>query len=175
MSAGAGNEPLRRVTASTKKQLLSFAEGVYLVTITGRTIDDLQHQATADRLGLARSFLGTGDKLMRTRPPQFRSAISRYYYAMYHGLRAVVFFVYGGDDQEKHAVLPGHIPSDFPDNDVWGNALKDARVYRNAADYDPYDIDGTSWRLIARGLSVEASQLLRVSEKYLRQRGCTYL
>lgn len=86
------HQVLRRIAEASRVQLVAYKEGVYLTTTSGWSIDDLRHEATSDRMELARHFLGIGDKLLRTRPAQHRSAISRYYYCMYHALRAVVFF-----------------------------------------------------------------------------------
>ncbi len=43
---------------------------------------------------------------MRGRPPMRRVAVGRYYYAMYHAMRAVVYFRTPGDDHEQHSDLP---------------------------------------------------------------------
>ncbi len=85
------------------------------------------------------------DRLMRARPPMCRVAVGRYYYGMYHAMRAVVYFHVTGDDHEQHSVLPRSMPADFPDADFWKNALKDARLRRNEADYDPYPMSDVSF------------------------------
>lgn len=94
---------------------------------------------------------------------------------MYHSARAVVYFSHGGDDFEKHADLPGRVPSDFTDSDLWRNALKDARSHRNDADYDPYPSDPRSWRAIAGHLGTNAVDLLAEAEQYLKRKGCVYV
>ena len=95
-------QALLRVSKADKKTLGLMAEGVYLSTSTARALLDLQEQTCVDRLTLARELLGAADKLTRSRPAQYRSAISRYYYAMYHAMRAVVYYAYGGDDHNEH-------------------------------------------------------------------------
>ncbi|MFD3821594.1 HEPN domain-containing protein [Streptomyces sp. NPDC058625] len=136
---------------------------------------DLQHQSCADRIRLAKTFLNSADRLMKVRPPEYRSAISRYYYSMYHALRAVVYFHEGGDDKESHSTLPGAVPNDFTNSAIWQNALKDARARRNEADYDPYPINPEDWRNVARDLQSKAPTLLTLAESYLKQKGCNHL
>ncbi|MEV8420029.1 HEPN domain-containing protein [Streptomyces niveus] len=129
----------------------------------------------ADRIALAEDFLTTADRLMRSRPPEFRSAISRYYYSMYHAFRAVAYFNEGGDDKESHSALPGAVPRDFPDSAIWQNELKDARSRRNAADYDPYPILPAAWRDVAKDLQSKTPTLLALAGSYLKKRGCKHL
>ena len=168
-------QALLRVSKFDKSTIVLLGEGVHLTTSTSRTIRDLQDQVCADRLALATELLATGDKLLRSRPPQYRSAISRYYYCMYHSARAVVYFSHGGDDFEKHSDLPGRVPTDFKDSTLWRNALKDARSYRNDADYDPYPASPQTWRAIALHLSANASGLLSEAKAYLKRKGCGYV
>lgn len=127
------HQVLRRIAEANKIQLGNYKEGIYLTKTSGWSVDDLRHEATSDRMKLARHFLDAGDKLFRARPTQHRSAISRYYYCMYHTLRAVAFFHHEGDDHESHSTLPSHVPKDFPNGSSWSNALKSARENRNSA------------------------------------------
>ncbi|MEU9965131.1 HEPN domain-containing protein [Streptomyces malaysiensis] len=145
---------------------------MHLTHSTARSITDLQQQACLDRIELAKNFLIAGDKLMKARPALYRSAVSRYYYAMYHAARAVAYFYHGGDDHESHSKLPKAIPGDFADSAVWQNQLKDARSRRNEADYDPYPTDTHSWRRVAKDLQVKAPSLLSLADTYLKQKGC---
>ena len=96
------------MTAASKDQLAFYKEGVYLTATSGLSLEDLRHEATADRLRLAEHFLDSADRMMRTRPPQHRNAISRYYYSIYHVLRAVVYFSHEGADHEAPATLPAN-------------------------------------------------------------------
>jgi len=166
---------LLRISKLDKKTIVLLAEGVHLTSSTSRSIDDLRQQACSDRLVLARGLLATGNKLLRVRPPQYRSAISRYYYCMYHSVRAVVYFVHGGDDYQPHSELPAQLPVDFVDSALWINALKDARSHRNDADYDPYPSSLASWRVVAADLAANAQSLLTESEQYLKRKGCAYV
>ncbi|WP_080043315.1 HEPN domain-containing protein [[Actinomadura] parvosata] len=168
-------DALLRISKADKKTLGLFIEGVGLISRTARPIDELKQQACADRLKLATRFLDSGNKLLKMRPAEYRSAISRFYYAMYHAARAVVYFSHGGDDHESHSKLPTMLPNDFIDAALWGNALKDARNHRNAADYDPYPLNSKSLRLVALDLAAEAPRFLTQSRQYLHSKGCGYL
>ncbi len=175
MALGAAEAALLRVSKGDRRLLSALEEGVYLTSITARTIADLRQQAVADRLQLAEHFHATANKLLRTRPPQPRSAVSRYYYAMYHATRAIVFFVHGGDDHEKHSNLPGQMPPDFVDAAIWQNNLKDARGRRNEADYDPYPLAAASFLPAARDLQGRSADLLIAARAYLKTKGCAHL
>jgi uncharacterized protein (UPF0332 family) len=107
----------------------------------------------------------------RARPADWRTAISRAYYCLYHIFRAVVFYSSGGDDHEKHPELPKHIPADFPDSANWSNKLKSARLERNKADYEPQATTAESGKEIMRSLIVDAEGLLPIARQYLRDRG----
>src|SRR5262249_27574992 len=102
VSYGQHEAALLRVSKLAKRDIGLLKMGVYLHTSQARSLEDLRHQVTADQLRLAKEVLGTADKLLRSRPAQYRSAISRYYYSMYHAMRAVVYFAHGGDDHQKH-------------------------------------------------------------------------
>jgi uncharacterized protein (UPF0332 family) len=168
-------QALLRVCKADKKTLNLFAEGIYLEGLTARTLRELQDQVSADRLRLATGLLHAGDRLVRSRPPHYRSAVSRYYYCMYHAVRAVVYYVHGGDDYDAHSALPSQIPPDFVDSALWQNSLKDGRAHRNDADYDAYPVNRSVWRGVATDMGVQATQLLSLSEQYLRGKGCGYI
>jgi uncharacterized protein (UPF0332 family) len=150
-------------------------EGAHILLVTARPLEDLRHQAASDRLGLAQLFHEAGDKALRSRPPQFRTAISRYYYCMYHAMRAVVYFVNRGDDHDEHSVLPAKTPRDFSNAAVWQNRLKDARAQRNEADYDPYPQQEFEFSANARALRQTSDDLLLEAYSYLRAKGCQYV
>ncbi len=63
-SAASQEASLLRVSKVNKKTFDSFAEGVHLITVTGRQLVDLKHQACADRISLASDFLLAGDKFL---------------------------------------------------------------------------------------------------------------
>lgn len=113
--------------------------------------------------------------MLRVAPPMYRDALSRYYYSMYHAMRAVVFFVEDGDDFQGHSKLPGKTPDDFPQATLWQNALKDARTKRNAADYDPYPKSDRAHRPGASELQEKAQELEAISRAYLLNLGCKHL
>jgi len=166
---------LLRLSKSNQKQLKAFRDGVYITSTTGRSLDDLRDQATSDRLDFAEACLSVGNKLMRTRPIEYRAAIGRFYYAMYHAMRATVFYANDGDDYQRHETLPQHTPSDFPSNAVWENRLKNARGYRNDADYDPYPIAAVDFSVAAKDLQGHAHTLLLIVRTYLRAKGCGHV
>src|ERR1044071_3277498 len=98
----------------------------------------LVRQATSDRLQLAGAHLRAGDNLLFA--ANYRSAISRYYYAMYHAARAITYAAHQGDDHERHSILPRNLPANWntaPSREI---ELTDARFLRNQADYDCYPI-----------------------------------
>lgn len=175
MSLGPSDQRLLRVSESKKQELNAFKAGVHLEHASGRSIDDLLAQASADRLRLAEASLRDADRAMRSRPPMRRVAVGRYYYAMYHAIRSVVFFRTPGDDHEQHSELPGRMPADFPRADHWKNELKDARLRRNEADYDPYPVFDVSFRDPASHLKVEARVLVTEARNYLHTKGCAHL
>lgn len=105
----------------------------------------------------------------------FRVATGRYYYAMYHAMRAVVYFQSSGDDHEQHSQLAGKTPADFPNGAYWQNELKDARLRRNEADYNPYPATDRDFINTARHMRREAHSLLSDANTYLHANGCGYL
>jgi hypothetical protein len=91
---------------------------------------------------------------------------------MYHAFRATVFFVHGGDDHEEHSKLPSGIPPDFPGRANWENDLKNARLDRNRADYDPYPKNDLMFKPTATQLIKKAEDLLPIVRSYLKTKGC---
>jgi uncharacterized protein (UPF0332 family) len=164
---------LLRVSLATTELIGSWNEGISLAKDSGRSVQQLLDKVATDRwrfAALQRSHAGT---LMKQTPPLYRSAISRYYYAMYHAMRACVFLAYPGDDCQEHSKLPSNIPNDFdPAGIDWQNKLKDARLARNRADYEPYPNKNAAWRGTALAIESDAIHLLRIARTYLRKRGC---
>lgn len=163
---------LRKIATATRREHADFDLGVWLASTSARSLDDLREQAVVDRLTFAYDFLATANKLYSSRPQQNRSAISRYYYSMYHALRAAAFYSHRGDDYESHSSLPSKLPDDFPAKQYWANSLKSARENRNSADYDPYPVKGITWRTMATDLRGEAPRVLTAVEQYLKSKGC---
>jgi uncharacterized protein (UPF0332 family) len=119
-------------------------------------LEAARKQVVADRFRLAADHLRAADHLLRDE--QFRSAIGRYYYAMYHAARGTVFGSFGGDDYEKHSTLPKHLPLDLDPGKTMEEELNDARLLRNEADYDVYPT--SAWRSDAISLSIQATSFV---------------
>ena len=164
---------LLRVGKATHQLLQDWTEGVSLYRDSGLPIESLALRVASDRWVLAAAQRRDGNKLLGLSQPACRCSVSRYYYAMYHCMRAAAYVYHGGDDYQAHSKLPQHVPKDFPDCDDWANRLKNARLTRNAADYDPYPKSDKAWRRRASEIKSDADALLRVTREYLRERGCT--
>ncbi|MFE7302585.1 HEPN domain-containing protein [Streptomyces sp. NPDC057579] len=132
-------------------------------------VAQLMQQVVVDRLLLAGEHLRAGDHLLFS--AQYRSAISRHYYAMYHAARSVVFAENRGDDYERHNVLPRNLPSNLPDQAARENELTDARLLRNQADYDAYPLNEIEWENDARTLAVTAANFLQSCESFASTKG----
>lgn len=126
-------------------------------------------QVASDRLQLAGEHLRAGDQLIFAL--QFRSAISRHYYGMYHAARSIVFAEIQGDDYQKHADLPSHLPPGLPNVSVREQQLVDARLLRNEADYDPYPSMLSDWEADARKLAVTAADFVQACEDFALTNG----
>ncbi|GAA1754525.1 hypothetical protein [Luedemannella helvata] len=126
-------------------------------------------QVVSDRLALAGEKLRAGDGLVRNL--EFRSAISRHYYAMYHGARAIVFAVERGDDYERHNELPRHLPVTMNDVRAREVELTEARLLRNQADYDCYPVGQAGWEKDARELASIAATFLGACEDFALTNG----
>ena len=132
-------------------------------------VSDLRKQAVSDRLALAGEHQRFGDQLLLT--ASFRASIGRHYYAMYHSARAITFGEHGGDDFQRHSVLPRNLPAALPDRSTLEVQLTDARLLRNKADYDPYPPHDQDWEADARQLSATASAFVQACETYAIQNG----
>lgn len=173
--APATDRIMLRITQATAQRFVDWGEGVHLFATAGQPLDELREKAVSDRLALAAEFLETAARMQRTRPPHYRDAVSRYYYSMYHAMRAAALYRYRGDDHSSHAELPGKTPADFPDSSLWQNELKNARELRNQADYDPYPAQGSYWKLRALQMGPVATRLVTVVRGYLASKGCRYI
>lgn len=164
------NDRLNRLVRATKEQINYWQEGVSLQTASGRTIPELINKVAADRWHFAYEHRHDANKLLKSKPPLYRSAISRYYYSMYHSMRACVFVSHGGDDYQEHRNLILHIPKDFPQRSSWSNTLKSARDLRNQADYEPYPKSNIAWKSYALNLKKDADLLLSTTRVYLQKK-----
>jgi uncharacterized protein (UPF0332 family) len=113
--------------------------------------------------------MAAGDELLLRL--QFRSSISRHYYAMYHAARAVTFGTIAGDDHERHSVLPRNLPATFDDPPRREAELTSARLLRNLADYDPYPTNHPEWEPDARHLASTASDFLQACDSLAKTNG----
>jgi uncharacterized protein (UPF0332 family) len=163
---------LLRISKAKQNQIIGWKDGVFLGTLFGASMTDLEQMVVADRIALARRLRQRGLRLMRSKPPMHRDAISRFYYSMYHSMRAVVYYANHGDDHERHSELPRHIPADFPNQALWANELTSARETRNASDYDPYPKTEAPWAKDAAVLDNSSRRLLLDVVNYLRTKGC---
>ena len=165
------NNRLIRLTEATNKQINDWKEGISLQNESRRTIPELINKAAADRWYFAYEHRHNANKLLSSKPPLYRSAISRYYYSMYHAMRACVFVSHEGDDHQEHGKLPLHIPGDFPSGANWQNMLRNARVLRNRADYEPYPKSNIAWKQDALDLKQDADLFLSTTRTYLQNKG----
>src|SRR5260370_26308436 len=85
-----------------KSQIDLLKNGVRLVGVAGRPIEDLLRDASAARFKLAKRFLRSSTRLISHKPALHRDVVSRAYYAIYHSARAVSFLTHPGDDYEHH-------------------------------------------------------------------------
>jgi hypothetical protein len=91
---------------------------------------------------------------------------------MYHAARTVSFVFHAGDDHQDHRDLHKGIPDEFPDSERWRNDLKEARLRRNEADYDPYPKPDDEFAAVSKVQLRTATDFLQVAEQYLRGKGC---
>jgi hypothetical protein len=166
------NERLLRVSKASSKEATIWREGIDIASRTGRSLDDLARQAAQDRWMLAHDFRIRASAFSRGTPKRPRDAISRYYYAMYHAMRAAAYMHYGGDEHQEHKNLPSKTPADFPSREFGENRLKDVRELRNRADYDPYPKSSVAWTRLAMGLASDCDRLLSETKSYLVAQGC---
>jgi len=163
---------LIHISKATKLEISNWKEGVSIENDSKLSISELVCFIASDRWQLASDHKGQADLLLQEELRLYRSAISRYYYAMYHAMRACIYIFHGGDDYQEHAKLSQYIPSDFSTSKDWQTVLKDARLTRNRADYDPYPKLNRSWKADAINIKKEADELLIVTRRYLRSKGC---
>lgn len=158
------------LSKAKQEKLKNYLEGVSLALRSGKTINKLKFTAAKDRLSLAQQQLIAARKAIKSTPPLSRTAVSRAYYAMYHAARAATYIGFGGDDHEEHSKLPTHLPDDFPDAQDWKIKLKNARLDRNRADYDPYPKRDSEFKECAETLYIDARNFLRSAKDYIEIR-----
>lgn len=168
-------DQLLRIAKANVNTINLWNAGVVLYRDAGESIFHSQCRVVAARLSYGDVIRAHGTAIMILPQPIFRVAVNRFYYAMYHYMRAVVYFHARGDDHQEHSVLPTQIPKDFPNRGTWQTTLKEARFGRNSADYDPYPPADTNWQPLAAALQLSATDLPVLCLQYLRQRGCHYV
>lgn len=159
------------ISKSDQDTLQNFVDGASLVRRARVSIKKLQTRVAKDRLKLAKTQLRDALVASQATPTLYRTTVSRAYYAMYHAARAATYLSIGGDDHEKHSVLPTKLPADFPNSEAWKNRLKNARLERNRADYDPYPLDDATFAGLAVQMIAEAKQLIKATQEYIRLKG----
>ena len=175
MALSVTEDRLQRITKAPKNTLILLKEGVSIEAALSQTLDEAMDRTVADRLDLADEFLEMAERLHRSRSDMSRPAIARYYYAMYHAMRAVSFQNFGGDDHEQHTVLPSKgVPNDYPNKDLASNELKDARTLRNEADYEQYPISRSYFRTAVLDLRPKAKAFVSAARQYVTLKGNPY-
>lgn len=164
---------LKRIAQAECGTISAWKEGISLERDSGKNLQELLCVVARDRWFLARSHRSHATKLVQARPPQYRSAVSRYYYAMYHAMRACAYIFHEGDDHQEHSKLPLNIPKGFDNTVDWQNKLKDARLARNRADYEAYPKSDQAWRKVALAIKADADLLLTTARQYLKMKGCS--
>ncbi|WP_194724220.1 HEPN domain-containing protein [Noviherbaspirillum malthae] len=158
------------ISKAPQEKLKHFSDGAKIAQRARTTIQKLQLRTANDRLRLARLQLKHAIIAYKAEKDQSRTVVSRAYYAMYHAARAVTYVSFGGDDHEQHSVLPTKLPHDLPNADIWKNKLKNARLERNRADYDPYPAGDAAFGTVAADLIDQAKELIKVAQIYLRSK-----
>lgn len=165
------NKRLNRLAKATNEEINYWKEGVSIQNDSGQAIPDLVNRAAADRWYFAYNHRYDANKLLKSKPPLYRSAISRYYYSMYHAMRACVFVSHQGDDYEQHSTLLKYVLNDSSFDFNWQNILKNARELRNRADYNPYPKSNTAWKQDALDLKKDADLFVATTRAYLQKKG----
>lgn len=155
------------ISKAKLEKLKNFADGVSLCRRAGSSIAGLRARVAKDRLRLANAQLRDAIQAASSKPQLSRTAVSRAYYAMYHAARAATYISFGGDDHEEHSALPSKMPSDLPNLEQWRNKLKNARLERNRADYDPYPKDEAEFEETCSTLIQDAKDFVRVAQNYV--------
>ncbi|MBR0969608.1 HEPN domain-containing protein [Bradyrhizobium japonicum] len=155
-----------------KNQINHMQNGVRLAGLAGVPLEDLLRQASSARLKLAKRFLRSSRHLMSHRPVLYRDVVSRAYYSIYHSARAVSFLSHPGDDYEEHDKVATGLPPDLPDVEVWRNKIKDARLKRNEADYEPFMVSDPQFKRASATVLSTANDFIVVCSTYLRSEGC---
>ena len=171
MERRAPYQDLIRVAKSSDADIDLIELGCRLAFKQGATTDDAMKRVAAARWRLAKSFRIDGERALKAEPPMNRVAVNRFYYCMYHSMRAVMYLAYGGDHYQDHAKLATKEPAGFIAAIPWQNALKSARLERNMCDYDPYPASDQLFAAAARSMHSEARAIHRAARDFLHSKG----
>jgi hypothetical protein len=172
MALTAVEKELLLIQKFKKNQINLLENGVRLVGVAGKPIEDLLREVSSARFKLAKRFLRSSTYLMSHKPVLHRDVVSRAYYAIYHSARAVSFLTHPGDDYEPHDKVASGLPGDMPDVETWRNKIKDARLKRNEADYEPFMSSDPTFRIASHATNELAVEFLGVCSIYLKGKGC---
>lgn len=161
---------LLRLSTASKKKIDDLKYAEYLFRRHSWKVEKFTDEITKDRLRLSSYCLST-DRQSFKKYNKYRLCVSRSYYAIYHCARAVVYYVHGGDDYQEHNVLHKNLPNDFPVRATWDNDIRNARLARNEADYDPYPLSDATFKGKATANLAKAELFLDVSTIYLKIKG----
>lgn len=130
--------------------------------------EETQAAVTKKWMNLAWQHLRIGRSLKES-PRDWRSLVSRSYYAVYNASKAVRFFVDGSVrlDGEDHKKV-GDLPDDFPSRAKWSNFCVELRRDRNLADYEPWEKKQLSLTYRAKDCLQLTEEFLLEVKKYLR-------
>jgi uncharacterized protein (UPF0332 family) len=98
------------------------------------------------------------------------TVLSRSYYAMYQGARAVVFAAQRSD-VEEHREVREDLPDDLRDRQKWANSLDRWRKRRNQYDYRAYPKEAHLLAQESIQAAEEAGDFLEACREYLIKRG----
>ena len=171
MRLSALEQELLKLQKLNRHQINLLQNGVRPVGVSGKQIDDLLREASAARFQLARWFLRAPNNSRRTSPFSIGTR--------YRGLTTLSIMrpeqlrsSHPGDDYERHDKVANGLPLDLPDVELWRNKIKDARLKRNEADYEPFMNSNPSFRLASAAITKAATEFLAVCSTYLRGKGC---
>lgn len=161
---------LLHFSKSEQVTLDNYNSGVIFARRAKKTINRIKFQVAKDRLTLAKIHLKDAVAISKCSPSMNRAVVSRAYYALYHAARAASYISLGGDDYEQHTKLPTKFPDDFPNVAYWKNTLKDARLERNRADYDPYPRGDIDFASSAVNFIAEARKFIGLTQQYIKSK-----
>ena len=135
-------------------------------------LENLIEQVVLERWNVALSFARCARNLSVEVEDNFRTIISRNYYACYHASRALVFLV-TKSDVDDHKKLASNLRNCLePANANSADILDKWRDIRNEADYSPYPfIDDL--KITAEESCTETADFLDILRPEFRKRGVT--